>query len=99
MAKKKRKNNKTKHKIISIVITIALIIGIIVIAFGSAIKTSIENGDEIDARWFLGLIYPDKYAYSREMADMNEYFQLFGASDVAIIVGNERRDSWLLTEK
>lgn len=90
MAKKKRKNNKAKHKIISIVITIALIIGIIVIAFGSAIKTSIENGDEIDARWFLGLIYPDKYAYSREMADMNEYFQLFGASDVAIIVGNER---------
>ncbi|MCQ2540978.1 MAG: glycosyl hydrolase family 18 protein [Lachnospiraceae bacterium] len=90
MAKKKRKNNKTKHKIISIVITIALIIGIIVIAFGSAIKTSIENGDEIDARWFLGLIYPDKYAYSREMADLNEYFQLFGASDVAIIVGNER---------
>lgn len=89
-SKKKKRNNKTKHKIISVIITIALIIGIVVIAFGSAIKTSIENGDEIDARWFLGLIYPDKYAYSREMADMNEYFQLFGASDVAIVVGNER---------
>ena len=91
-SKKKKKNNKAKHKIISIVITIALIILIVVVAFGSAIKTSIENGDEIDARWFLGLIYPDKYAYSREMADLKEYFKLTSDSEVAIMVGNERLD-------
>lgn len=89
---KKKKNNKSIHKLISVLITIGLIVLIVVVAFGSAIKTSIENGDEIDARWFLGLIYPDKYAYSREMADLNEYFQIINANDVAIIVGNERID-------
>lgn len=81
-----------RNKIISVLIAIVLIIVIGAIAFGGRIKESRENGEEFGLRWFLALIYPDKYSYSMEMADMNEYFQLFSQTDIAIILQNERID-------
>lgn len=81
-----------RNKIISILVAVVLIIVIGFIAFGGRIKESRENGEEFGLRWFLALIYPEKYSYSMEMADMNEYFQLFSQSDIAIILQNERID-------
>ena len=83
---------RLKNKIISVLVAVVLIIVIAAIAFGGRIKESIANGEEFGVRWFLALLYPDKYAYSMEMADMNEYFQLFGPEDIAIILQNERID-------
>jgi len=81
---------KVKHKVISVLIAVILIVIIIIAAFGARIKESLANGEEINARWFLGLIYPEKYAYSTEQADLYEYFQLFSQDEVAIVLGNER---------
>ena len=78
-----------KHKIISVLIAVVLIVVIVIVAFGGRIKESLANGEEINARWLLGLIYPEKYAYSTEQADLNEYFKLFSADDVAIIYNDE----------
>lgn len=89
-SKKSQKAKVIKARIISFVVAIALIVLVGAIAFGGRIKESIANGDEFNLRFFLALIYPDKYAYSGEMADLNEYFQLFKADDVAIVLQNER---------
>ena len=78
-----------KSKIISALIAIVLIIIVGIIAFGGRIKKSLENGETINGRWFLALIYPDKYAYSTEKADYNEYFGNFSADDVAIVLQDE----------
>ncbi len=83
---------KLRNKIISVLVAVVLIIIVVAIAFGGRIKESIANGEEIGLRWFLALIYPEKYSYSTQMADMNEYFQLFAQDDIAIILQNERID-------
>ena len=36
------------------------------------------------------VLYPEKYSYSTEPADMNEYFSLFSDDDVAIVLQDER---------
>lgn len=77
-----------KYKLISILVALVLIVVIFAVAFGGRIKQSIENGEEFGVRWFLALLYPDKYSYSMEMADMNEYFCLFSQEDIAIVMGN-----------
>ena len=79
-----------KHKIISVLVAIVLIILIGVIAFGGKISESIKNGEEINARWFLALLYPERYSYSVQTADLNEYYQLFSQDDIAIVLQNER---------
>ena len=56
---------EVKHKLISVVVAIVLIVLIVIIAFGKQIKTSMDNGEEINGRWFLALVYPDKYASQR----------------------------------
>lgn len=81
---------RLRNKIISVLVAVVLIIIVVVIAFGGRIKESIASGEDIGLRWFLALIYPDKYSYSTQMADMNEYFQLFSQDDIAIILQNER---------
>lgn len=78
-----------KRKIITVLIAIALIFIVSLIAFGGRIKKSIENGEEINLRWFLALIYPDKYAYSDKKADYKKYFNLENDQDIAIILGDE----------
>ena len=85
-----KKKKQIKHKLISVLVAIALIVIILIVAFGKQIKQSIASGEEINARWFLALIYPEKYSYSTEYADMNEYFQLFAPDDVAIILGDNK---------
>lgn len=81
---------RLRNKIISVLVAVVLIIIVGAIAFGGRIKESIAGGEEIGLRWFLALIYPEKYSYSTQMADMNEYFQLFAQDDIAIILQNER---------
>lgn len=81
---------RLRNKIISVLVAVVLIIIVAAIAFGGRIKESIAGGEEIGLRWFLALIYPEKYSYSTQMADMNEYFQLFSQDDIAIILQNER---------
>ncbi len=83
---------KLRNKIISVLVAVVLIIIVAAIAFGGRIKESVAGGEEIGLRWFLALIYPDKYSYSTQMADMNEYFQLFSQDDIAIILQDERID-------
>ncbi len=83
---------KLRNKIISVLVAVVLIIIVAAIAFGGKIKESMANGEEIGLRWFLALIYPEKYSYSMQMADMNEYFQLFSQDDIAIILQDERID-------
>ncbi len=82
-----------KHKVISILVAIVLIIIIALIAFGGKIKESMNNGEEIGIHWLLALLYPDKYSYSVETADLNEYYQLFSEDDIAIILQDERIES------
>lgn len=79
-----------KHKIISVVVAIVLILVIALVAFGGKIVSSIKNGEEINLRWFMALLYPDKYSYSVETADLNEYYQLFAADDIAIVLQDTR---------
>ncbi len=90
---KKNKKKQATHKLISVLVAIVLIIVIVIIAFGKQIKNSMASGEAFSARWLLSLIYPDKYAYSTEYADLNEYFQLFSQDDVAIINGQQRIDA------
>lgn len=88
--KKKGAENQLKHKIISVAVAIVLIVIIVIFAFGKKIKTSLDNGEQINARFFLALLYPDKYAYSTEQYDLNEYFGLFSSDEVAIILADNR---------
>lgn len=89
-SKRSRKAKRIQGRIISFIVAVVLIVIVAYAAFAGRIKESIANGEELNARWFLALIYPDKYAYSGEVADMNEYFQLFSSDDVAIVLQDER---------
>lgn len=42
---------------------------------------------------FVGTQYVEKYSYSKEMQDLNEYYHLEAADDVAIVLHNERIDT------
>lgn len=92
-SRKSRRAKAVKARIITFLVAVLLIFLVAFIAFGGRIKKSIENGEDINARFFLALIYPDKYAYSDEMADLNEYFKLTGSDEVAIVLHNELIDS------
>ena len=65
---KRRRKKELRTKLISILVAIALILIVGIVAFGAKIKKAIDEGEEINGRWFLSLIYPDKYAYSTEIA-------------------------------
>lgn len=88
--KKSRKAKRIWGNIISFLVAVILVFVVGYISFGSRIKESRENGEEIGVRWLLGLIYPDKYAYSSDLMNLNEYFQLFSNDDVAIVLQNEK---------
>lgn len=87
--KKKKKKNQFVHKLISALIAIVLIVVIFIVAFGGRIKASIANGEDINARWFAALIYPDKYAYETAEYDMNSYYGYTAEDDIAIILQDE----------
>ncbi|MBR5420171.1 MAG: chitinase [Lachnospiraceae bacterium] len=78
------------QSLLAIGVALLLIVIIFLVAFGGRIKESIANHEEINGRWFLSLLYPEKYSYGTAYADMKEYFQLFSEDDVAIILQDER---------
>ena len=78
-----------KKKAISVLVAIALILIVGGIAFGGSLYNSMKSGEKMGFRSFLAILYPDKYAYSTEMADLNAYFGLSQADDVAIILQDE----------
>lgn len=75
-----------KHKIISVVIAVVLIVIIGAIAFGGSIYDSVKSGEEFSFRSFLAVLYPEKYAYSTEEADLYSYYGVTGDIDAAIIL-------------
>ena len=66
------------HKLVSFAVALLLIFLIILIAFGGRIKTVMDSGEKFSFHSILEILYPEKYSYSTQYADMNEYFnQIF----------------------
>ena len=80
---KRAKKKRAKNKAIAVIVAILLILLIGGIAFGGWIY---KNRDGMSGRKVLALLYPEKYSYSTEVADLNEYFQILKSDDVAIIL-------------
>ena len=49
---KRRRKKELRTKLISILVAIALILIVGIIAFGAKIKKAIDEGEEINGRWF-----------------------------------------------
>ena len=81
------------HKLIAALVAILLIAVVIIVAFGDRIKLAMASGEGFGMHTILMVLYPEKYSYSTEMADMNEYFRLFSDEDIAIILQDERLES------
>lgn len=103
-SKKSRRAKVIKARIISILIAIVLIIIVGFVAILSQVKSvegedgeevsfadrvSMRYGDKFNFKFIRAVIYPDKYAYSIDKADLNEYFSLVNSDDVAIILQDE----------
>lgn len=82
-----------KNKLIAFFVTIILIVVIIAIAFGSRIKAAMQAEGGFGVHTIMAVLYPEKYSYSTQMANLNEYFQLFSDGDIAIILQDERINS------
>ncbi|MCR5210632.1 MAG: chitinase [Lachnospiraceae bacterium] len=82
-----------RNKVIAFLVTILLIVVIIAIAFGSRIKAAMQAEGGFGLHTVMAVLYPEKYSYSTQMANLNEYFQLFSDGDVAIILQDERINS------
>lgn len=81
------------HKLIAALVAILLIVVVIIVAFGNRIKLAMDSGEGFGMHTILMVLYPEKYSYSTETADMNEYFRLFSDEDIAIILQDERLES------
>lgn len=57
-------------------IPVVIAIALIIIVFGASFGKAVY----------------EKYSYGQDVADLNEYFEIFGNDDVPIILGNERID-------
>ena len=77
------------HKILAFLIAVVLIVLVFMIAFAGRIKQNIESGQKMGVRWFLALLYPDKYSYATNMADLNDIFSITSPEDTAIVLGDE----------
>ncbi len=78
------------HRLVSFAVALLLIFIIIAVAFGSRIKTVMDSGEKFSFHSILEILYPEKYSYSTQYADMNEYFNLFSTDDIAIILQDTR---------
>lgn len=78
------------RKLISMCIALVLILIIGGVAFGGRIKKAMSSGEKLGFHTVMEVLYPEKYSYSTEPADMNEYFSLFSDDDVAIVLQDER---------
>ena len=92
--RRKKKANRDfltrfKHSVISFFVAVILIALVIWIGFGARIKESIANGERFGVHFLLSVLYPEKYSYSSETYDLNEYFKVFAADDIAITLQDE----------
>lgn len=87
---RKAKAGELKRKLISVLVAIVLICIIVGVAFGGPIYKAVKSGEEVSFYTFLAVLYPEKYAYSTEQADLYEYFGLNNDVDTAIILQNEQ---------
>ena len=78
------------RKLISMCIALVLILIIGGVAFGGRIKKAMSSGEKLGFHTVMEVLYPEKYSYSTEPADMNEYFSLFSDDDVASVLQDER---------
>ena len=99
--RRRRRGRQVKHankevlkrlgqSVLAVIIALILIAVVIMVAFGDRIKESMANREELGGRWLLSLLYPEKYSYGMDPANLKEYFQLFNNEDVAIILQDER---------
>ncbi len=77
------------HKILAFLIAVVLIIVVFLVAFAGRIKANIDSGQKMGVKWFLALLYPEKYSYATNMADLNEIFSITSPEDTAIVLGDE----------
>ncbi|MCR4584984.1 MAG: chitinase [Lachnospiraceae bacterium] len=77
------------HKVLAFLIAVALIVLVFMIAFAGRIKQNIDSGQKMGVKWFLALLYPEKYSYATNMADLNEIFSITSPEDTAIVLGDE----------
>ena len=77
------------QSVLAVIIAITLIAIVIMVAFGDRIKESLANREELGGRWLLSLLYPEKYSYGMDPANLKDYFTLFNNEDVAIILQDE----------
>ncbi len=78
------------QSVLALIVALILIAVVIMVAFGDRIKESMANREELGGRWLLSLLYPEKYSYGMDPANLKDYFQLFNNEDVAIILQDER---------
>ncbi|MCR5250169.1 MAG: chitinase [Lachnospiraceae bacterium] len=78
------------QSVLAIVVALILIVAVIAIAFGKRIRESFQNHEELGGRWLLSLLYPEKYSYGNDPANLKDYFQLYSDDDVAIVLQDER---------
>ena len=78
------------QSVLAVIVALILIVVVVMVAFGDRIKESMANREELGGRWLLSLLYPEKYSYGMDPANLKDYFQLFNNEDVAIILQDER---------
>lgn len=79
-----------RNSVIAFVVILLLIVIVIWAAFGKGIRQARESGEKFGLQWMLAALYPEKYSYSTETADLQEYFKLDSPEDIAIILQDDR---------
>ncbi|MCQ2521259.1 MAG: glycosyl hydrolase family 18 protein [Lachnospiraceae bacterium] len=83
---KREKKRRTRNKVIAVVVAIFLILLIGGISYGGKLYHDYKNGEQMGWNKFMAMFYPEKYSYSTDTANLNEYFQILKTDDVAIIL-------------
>ncbi len=79
-----------RNSVIAFFVIALLIVIVIWVAFGKGIRQAKESGEKFGVQWMLAALYPEKYSYSTEMANLQEYFKLDYPEDIAIILQDDR---------
>ena len=79
-----------RNSVIAFLVIALLIVIVIWVAFGKGIRQAKESGEKFGVQWMLAALYPEKYSYSTEQANLQEYFRLESAEDIAIILQDDR---------
>ena len=79
-----------RNSVIAFFVMALLIVIVIQVAFGDGIRQAKESGEKFGVQWMLAALYPEKYSYSTEQANLQEYFKLEASEDIAIILQDDR---------